>query len=285
MKEIKPVTMFICPVTGKPFKTKAAAEKSALKEQKVIDAANQAERFAQIQNDKRVLYSNYIRLNLADVNDLPRMLKEKAREFFDIEIRAISINVSFGDVDCTHSAPIDKSTNWSRTAGKPTSYLGWAGKIKATANCARLEKAAGFGNSINTGLFNNGFRGLHTSTGCGGSFGKYDMDIGFYFFMDDFPLLAAKYQTFVEEKEKFDKNIRNIDNAKYEARRFALTHPEVVELNERINELTKKRDELELLFFKEYENSNPPIVEPHADEWEFLKTQFSNYSSNWSYGG
>jgi hypothetical protein len=288
MKEIKPVTMFACPVTGKLFKTAKAAAKSAEAEQKAIDATKELERLAAISKETAKKNADYIRLNLADVKDLPRMLIEKAQEFYGIKLSNLVIDVGFGDVSCSHGAPIGKQTNWSgRDKNLPTSFLGWSGQIKAKAERAGSKKNGGFENSINDNLFGNygiGFKGFHTSSGCGGSFGQYDMDIGFYFFLEDFPLLAEKHEVFVKEKAKFMQNKQNIASASTNAGNFVAKHVSITDLNTEIQKLEQKRNALAGSLFQEYQKANPAIVEPQLPEWDFLKTQFgSRWGNSWLY--
>jgi hypothetical protein len=279
MKEIKPVAMFPCPVTGKLFKTAKAAAKSAEAAQKAIDATKELERLAAISKETAAKNADYIRLNLKDIKDLPVMLTEKAKEFFGINISEISINVSFGNVSNSHGAPLDGVENWSNThKDRPTSYLGWSGQIVAKATRDNGKNA---NDSINTYLFNRwggmGFRGFHTGSGCGGSLrGDYPMDIGFYFFLSDFPLLAAKHEEFLKEKAKYLQNHANREAADNAASNFSVTHPSVTELDKQISALQFKRENLVMDLFNQHLKANPASIEAQSSEWDWLKTQFGS---------
>jgi hypothetical protein len=287
MKEIKPVTMFPCPVTGKLFKSKSGAAKSGVKEQKILDARKEIERLATISKEAQAKNADYIRLNLKDVKDLPAMLKEKGKEFFGVDISEISISVSFGQVSNSHGCPLDGVENWSNQhKDRPTSYLGWSGQIKVTATRAQSKNAD---DSINKYLFNRwggmGFRGFHTISGCGGSFGKYDMDIGFYFFLSDFPLLVAKHEEFLKEKAKFIQNKANLKAVDDAAGNYAETHPDTQELNKQISALQQKREELTIGLYNQHLKDHPASQETLSSEWEWLKTQFTDgyFGNSWLY--
>jgi len=169
------------------------------------------------------IHSDYIRLNLKELSDFPKMLVEKAFEFLNIEIKDLSLRLNFTDVSNSHGAPIGKKTNWGgRDPDEPRSYLGWQGQIY----CVVLDKrennhywstSAGqvlFGSGQFYDKYGNGFNGFHTGTGCPGyPNGNSAMNISFYFFLDDFPLLKSNYEkwksltSFKNEKEDW-KNIK-----------------------------------------------------------------------------
>ena len=150
---------------------------------------------------------DYIRLNLKSVKDLPDMLVSKALEFFSIKVKDLEIFIRYDDsVSNSHGCPLDGETNWGgRKKDVPRSYPGWIGNIKANVNATEslvmsrdvppYLRSGSWNFSASEILFNNwggqkGFRGFHTGSGCPGcSLGKYDVDIGFYFFLSDFPIL------------------------------------------------------------------------------------------------
>jgi len=150
---------------------------------------------------------DYIRLNLKKVEDLPDLLVDKAYEFFNIKVKNLTIKVRYDDcVSNSHGCPLDGETNWGgRKKDVPISYPGWIGSIKASVNATEdltmsrdvppYIRSGSWNFSASEILFNNwggqkGFRGFHTGSGCPGSpLGEYDIDIGFYFFLSDFPML------------------------------------------------------------------------------------------------
>lgn len=146
-------------------------------------------------------HKDYIRLNLKSVKDLPDMLVSKAFELFNIKVKDLEISVRYDDsVSNSHGCPLGGETNWGgRKKGVPRNHPGWIGNIKANVNATEnLATSSDFPYlyvSAGEVLFNNwggreGFRGFHTGSGCPGSpLGEYPIDIQFYFFLSDFPIL------------------------------------------------------------------------------------------------
>jgi hypothetical protein len=291
--EIKPVTMYPCPLTGKLFKSKTAAAKNAEKEQAKLDAAKEQLRLNELQKEKEKEMVDYIRLNLKDVNDLRAMLIEKAKEFYGITITELSISVSFGNVSNSHGCPLDGVENWSNThKDRPTSYLGWSGNIhmKAEKANAGTSISDGIGNTLFNRWGGRGFRGFHTGSGCGGQFNDYAMDIGFYFFLSDFPLLAAKHQEFLKEKEKFLENRKNVASAHRAGEEVAEKDAavqdldsQIAALNKQMNELQQKRNNAFAVAKDAYLQSNPPTIHELSKDWDLFLKQFANgyWGNSW----
>lgn len=276
--EIKPVKMFPCPITGKLFKTAKAAQRNAEKEQRRIEAEKAAAEQAQKTKERILAEKNYIRLNLSDIKDLPRMLTEKAKEFLNIDIKDLVINVNFSEsISNSHEAPINGIKNWNRDNDKPKYYPGWSGQIKGLVTVNNPTTSFSSAADYLFNQYGHGFLGFHTSCGCPGAIdGRYAMDIGFYLFLSDFPLLAAKYEVFKIEKAKFLKNQSNISSNKNDAYEFAVKWPEVVELEEKIKELTAKRVNLIEKCCEKYLADNKPELVEISPEFEILKGQFFN---------
>jgi hypothetical protein len=157
--------------------------------------------------------SDYIRLNLERISDLGDMLIAKSKEFYDTTISDLKINLRFDFVSNCHGAPLNTETNWGGyTNHLPRGHDGWTGSIRCIVNSnnqypARLRDIT----DANYHLFCYCFRGFHTGSGCPGhKFGKCPMDIGFYFFMDDFPLLKKRYEKW-KILSSFEKN-KNWEN-------------------------------------------------------------------------
>ena len=144
---------------------------------------------------------DYIRLNLERIGDLGDMMVAKSNEFYDISVSNLVIKLRFNDeVSNSHGSPLNGETNWGGYKKHlPRGYPGWSGKIECSVDLGHQKNH--FNRGANQYLFgsihNNqcGFRGFHTSSGCPGSTsGEYPMDIGFYLFLDDFPLLKKRYE-------------------------------------------------------------------------------------------
>jgi hypothetical protein len=152
---------------------------------------------------------DYIRLNLERVSDLGDMLVAKSKEFYDTEISNLKINLRFDTVSNYHGSPLNEETNWGGYKKHiPTGYNGWIGSISCLVKTNQNPYCRiGHLTDADQHLFGyKGFRGFHTGSGCPGhKFGKCPMNIGFYFFMDDFPLLKSRYDKW-KILSSFEKN-------------------------------------------------------------------------------
>ena len=282
MKEIKTQTVYICPETGKKCRSRAEAERSAAAAIKAKeDAAITAEQ-RKLAEKSNLEKKDWVRLNATNVSEIENLIVEKAKEFwgFDCEV---DINVTFGQVSNSHGAPIGKKTNWSgKDDNYPTKFLGWSGQVKG--NIFNYKKTKNSSDSVNSLLFNNygnglGFRGFHTSSGCpGDSGGEYPMNIGFYFFLEDFPKLVESYEVFNTEYQKVLDHKAAVKSLNYQAENYSYIQPDVNELENQIAELQGKRSKLLKKHNQKYQLDNPVspfIVDPRLED---LKKIFKNYS-------
>lgn len=281
--KIKQIKFYICPETGKKCKTEKEAIESAeaaIKERE--EAKLTKEQLAQ-QEIQNLVRKDYVRLNVESIKDIPILIKEKMKEFWNIDVN-IEISVCFGNVSNSHGAPIGKKRNWSgQDDNYPTSFFGWHGNVKGTLINYKSSKNAS--TSVNDVLFNPyensiGFRGFHTSSGCPGSVeGKYPMDIGFYFFLEDFPKLQEKWNKYLIQR-KIDLKNQNVEK-EYEDKmaEFAATRPQIVEINTEINKLIQTKNNLLLEFRKQYREENKLVLETLSDDYESLSKEFLGYHS------
>jgi len=284
MKEIKTQTVYICPETGKKCRSRAEAERSAAAAIKAKeDAAITAEQ-RKLAEKSNLEKKDWVRLNATNVSEIENLIVEKAKEFwgFDCEV---DINVTFGQVSNSHAAPIGKKTNWSSSdKNYPTSFLGWSGRIKAWLR--NYKKSKNSGESANSLLFGSyygggggpGFRGFHTSSGCpGDAGGQYPMDIGFYFFLEDFPKLAESYELFKTEYQKIINHKGNLQSQNEAASRYANSCQDVLDLEAQAYELMKKANILKSQHSQKYILDNPvqaPTIDPQLDT---IKENFRSY--------
>ena len=106
------------------------------------------------------------------------------------------------------------------------------------------------------------------------------MDIGFYFFLEDFPLLKAKYDRFQKDaKVIYDYNEGLLDVV-YKGKNLADKQKEVLDLDKQIRELSSKRYQLYKKFKDDYISSHmietPAISSDYAD----LQGMFTSYYSD-----
>jgi hypothetical protein len=136
--------------------------------------------------------SDYIRLNLSNVCDFPQMFIEKSKEFYDTDISNLELDIKYYDhVSNSHGCPINGVTNWGGTIeGAPRNYPGWQGQISFFAQNNK-NTHIDYASNMLFNSYGYGFRGFHTGSGCPGRINEYSAKIGFYFFLEDFPKLAA----------------------------------------------------------------------------------------------
>lgn len=278
--EIKEIKQYICPETGKKFGSRSAAEKSAraaIQSKRDIELAAEQKKLAdQLSAEQK----DFIRLNVSSVDEIPRLIEQKTKEFWGIDCK-IDMNVRFGNVSNSHDAPLGKLTNWRRDINLPKSYLGWSGKITGELINYRCSKMCS--ESVSSVLFNQydgaiGFRGFHTGGGCPGSVnGLPKMEMVFYFFLDDFPKLKEIHEFLFVEREKEMDNQCKINELYENASNFAELHPDVFALYNQIDELTQKLNKLKLDHRENYMKENPvKLVDIHPD-FNKLKGQFGSF--------
>ena len=223
---------------------------------------------------------DWIRLNVENVSEIKKLIEEKAKEYWGLEA-TVNINVTFGQVSNSHGSPIGKKTNWSGTdKNYPFSFLGWYGRI--VGSLINYKSTRKFSTSVSEILFNQysetGFRGFHTSSGClGNTGGRCPMDIGFYFFLEDFPKLAESYKLFKIESQRLIDYENKRSDVCAKADDYSFIQPDVVRLNDAINELQAQSSKLIASHRKKYHLDNPlvrPILSPR---FEALKELFKSY--------
>jgi hypothetical protein len=284
MKEIKEVKVYICPETGKKCRSRAEAERSAAAAIKAKEDAVIAAEQKKLAEKSNLEKKDWIRLNATNVSEIENLIVEKAKEFwgFDCEV---DINVTFGQVSNSHGAPMSKKTNWSGDdKNYPTSFLGWSGHVRASIK--NYKKTKNSSESVGSLLFGSyyagtggpGFRGFHTSSGCpGDAGGQYPMDIGFYFFLEDFPKLAECYELFKIEYQKIINHKGNLQSQDEAANRYANGCQDVLDLEAQAYELMKKANILKSQHSQKYILDNPvqaPTIDPQLDA---IKENFRTY--------
>ena len=280
MKEIKELKVYICPETGKKCRSRAEAERSAVAAIKAKEDAVIAEEQNKLAQESNLEKKDWVRLNATNVSEIENLIVEKAKEFwgFDCEVY---INVTFGEVSNSHGAPISKKTNWSGgDKNYPTSFLGWSGHVKGSIK--NYKKTKNSSESVSSLLFGSyygpGFRGFHTSSGCpGDAGGQYPMDIGFYFFLEDFPKLAESYELFKIEYQKIIDHKYKLQSQDNAANIYADSRQDVLDLQAQAYELSKKANILKSQHSQKYILDNPvqaPTVDPQLDT---IKENFRTY--------
>ena len=280
MKEIKELKVYICPETGKKCRSRAEAERSAAAAIKAKEDAIIAEEQNKLAQESNLEKKDWVRLNATDVADIAKLIEEKAKEFWGIE-SIIDINVTFGQVSNSHGAPIGKKTNWSRqNKNYPTSFFGWSGRVKGSIK--NYKKTKNSSESVSSLLFGSyygpGFRGFHTSSGCpGDAGGQYPMDIGFYFFLEDFPKLVESYELFKTEYQKIIDHKYKLQSQDNAANIYADSRQDVLDLQAQAYELSKKANILKSQHSQKYILDNPVEAPTIDSQFNTIKENFCSY--------
>lgn len=283
MRKIKTQTVYICPETGKKCLSRAEAERSADLAIKAKEEAAIIAEQKRLKEESNLQKKDWIRLNLANIEDIPKLVKEKAKEFWGIDCE-IEIHVSFGNVSNSHCSPLNKIINWNgNNKNYPTSFLGWIGQIKG--NVFNYKKSKNDSKFVSSLLFNNctqetGFRAFYTGTGCPGNVeGDYPMDIGFRFFLEDFPLLQAKYDDYLHDQKLIREYNKDIANLTLSAIQRTKSDEQFVKLETQIQELENQKTKFfnnryESLITKALENKSKPKI---SKDYENLTANFAGY--------
>lgn len=274
--EIKESKVFICPFSGKTFKTKKAAEKSAAQFQLLAKEKEQNETRAQKAKEQLEFESNFVRLNARSIKNFKPLIEQKAKEFWGWDVK-INFQLHFGAPSNSHGAPLNGVENWNRDKSKPLNYLGWNGRVSGSLNNYITTNYSPSINDVIFSRYGKGFKGFHTSCGCPGTVNKTEMDIGFYCFLNDFPLIKEKYEIFINDRKKLEQYESWIEIRDEDACEWAENKKEIIDLDNKIEELKLSRNLLFQSYRTEYISDNQidkPVINDNFGE---LKVEFSGY--------
>lgn len=273
---IEPVTMYPCPVSGKLFKTLRGAQANADKLNKLKENTLKAEEQMRLSTAAKLEQQNYVRLNLRSVDSLAAMIKEKAKEFWNVDAD-LEIFVQFSKyVSNSHGAPIGEQCNWSgRDKSRPEHLPGWSGQIVGTVVIPK-NLWSNFRPGAVDWLFGyGGFKGFHTGGGCGGDCeGKYKVDIGFYFFLQDFPLLAEQHKEYLANLSIRNRQIEQLESREDSKAYYVNTHPSTIELSQQISSLQQKLAALQTQLDADYIAAHPVVTPEYSPNIKDLEKNF-----------
>jgi hypothetical protein len=211
---------------------------------------------------------DFIRLNLEDIDDLPQMFTDEARKH-DIILDNLKINLRFVHNIVTHEAPIDDING---------SKKGWHGTIRANVGTDSLisDKTATDLLFYRKWFNEKGlFRGFHTGTGSPGRLNHFIMDIEFYCFLEDFPILKRKYDMFLAENQKHIYNINAQKERIKEVNEYCMNQEDVKEIDMEIAILKKKKADYINRHKEEYHRRTTLITLELTNDFPKLKKLFS----------
>lgn len=223
-----------------------------------------------LEKEERYRKDNWLRNNLSDINDFPRLLTEKCKEWYNIDVTELSLNLTFGEnISNTHSSPIDGARNWDfGNDSLPKGYPGWVGRITGSFS------SQAFSHKSISDFLKEYFVCINTGTGCGGRFDEFSIFIGISLFLQDFPLLREKYSLFKEENANVNLNYKQQNDLAYKAIQFARKDELLLNIEREIVNLREYRDELEADLIEKYNKENPFIPIEISEEYNSLANMF-----------
>jgi hypothetical protein len=180
------------------------------------------------------------------------------------DLKSIKIsNPYFTNVSNTHNAPIGGVTNFCQEADKLVSYLGFKFSMNFTLN----KRESGFDHFPNADKIGNTVNSLHTS--CGGSSNSVNYSYSGYIFIQDFPLISARYDSYLIEKDSLDWYNRQLINREQEVEKLIIKKKgdsnELAEKMAALEILNKQVKELSASIWDTSNNSIPKVVKPEID--------------------
>lgn len=138
---------------------------------------------------------NSIRVDATSLEHAIKLLMERSKEYYDVDLQIRSYPDSFGVRSITHDAPLGKPTNWASKDHLPVGHLGWGGTWKGTIRGKYGDRRElGFSDFVGSWSAPPAFLGFHTGSGSGGK----DFHISGTIFLEDFPKmykpLIKKYE-------------------------------------------------------------------------------------------
>lgn len=215
--------MWKCPVTGRLFDSKAKAAGSARRAKAKEDKEKKAKEQKDKLRETREYQSNYVRLNAESVEDIPRLVEEKAKEFWGIDAK-----VKISKVRRFAKEGDNIILRFRITASIET--LSEESKKTLKSFCPLMSFSDSFSVSTSMILFQDGylgsgFVGIVPGSGCPGRVGEYDMEMDGHIILDNFPLLYKKYEEYLSFKEQ----IKNHHNRRISIRDLAKIYADQID--------------------------------------------------------
>lgn len=275
MKKIEEVVMYKCPETGKMYKTKRGAINSA---KKALEKAKAEENLRL--NPQR---KSYIQENAQSIPHALGLVKEKANEFWDIEIKELTLQsrkttlpldgLIYGDIDgLVNKAKVKLSILLVMEKSKCKSPV-------------RTEDMYYFlsDNLFNSWQYNRGFLGFSLADkGCSQFSLSADGLVEFIFRVEieikNFPKMWPLFKEWLESKNRENEYLKTFNLVRHEAIRFFQDRPEIKNLryytsamrsalatiDSTIKELHSYHVEA---FTEKWRNANQPPVIAHFDSF------------------
>ncbi len=217
MSTVTSVQMWKCPATGKLFDSPEGAQKS-LKLAKAKEARKKTKEKQKEELLKLIEYqSNYVRLNATSFNNIPKLIETKAKEFWKMNLK-VTITGDFRNrFNTRYSYDPEIGPYWSARVKISGDALGETQtEILKKLGCDLRRDPCFRGMVIGSTWSENpaAFKGIRLGSGCGGSFGKYSLEMDAEIHLSDFPLIEARYKEYLAlkgPKDDYDQKVRKIE--------------------------------------------------------------------------
>ncbi len=220
------ITAWKCPFTDKLFQTRSGYRRHLLSLRKKRKVARYRHKLARISRERINKVRSDMDAKLAQIRTAEQLEKFVVENFHDLTIAHTNASIEkvavirqmkmewfeferiiySSETSNSHNCPRNGTTNWGgRKEGAPRNYPGFSGQMKWKVTGPKSAKNI-FSDGIEAGYALN-YAGIHTTTGCPG----WDGNIGFQFFVDDFPGLGEEVKIATEKakKEIFKARLKN----------------------------------------------------------------------------
>ena len=238
---MKQVTMFKCGETDKLFDTEAKAKNSERRAR--LKKKKEEDERIRLEEENKVLefQRNYVRLNARYPSDIFLLVKEKALEFWGIQLDYEPGNI-FPKVS-PHSESLTMRVN-----------LDFKASIVNKEKSKALLSGDGFYRDSISSIFKKykGFSGFETGGGCPGSFDEYAFRMDVRIKVLEFPLLLENYNKYLDQKGIHSSELRKRAQASEYASQVSKNTPELLDIEDKIRmleELTREFMELKRKIF------------------------------------
>lgn len=190
------VTMWECPVTKKVFKTERGAQECAKKARAKKAEQARKDRILKKIKDVENERSNYLINNATSFHHLFHLMKEKADEFWGIKFTRIESGRVYLRNDKTYGPTMETRM---KIEAEPLSRK-TKDYIKTYTNKIGCSIFGSIDNLSIRDLFDSfrdmgvKFHGIHTGSGCGGRWGRYEFNMDVRININEYPLIFEQYE-------------------------------------------------------------------------------------------
>lgn len=237
---ISTVTMYRCKENNKlydsPEKAKAASRRHKAK------AKREKERLEAEKKDMEEMHqrSNYVRLNATSSHHALELIAEKAKEYWDLDVKVERKGSVVLDVPREYKWPSYENKLYIDLTTVSIS-VSYEGKSNSHLERVKQKKGGMFPVDIKDLLFApalGGFSGFRVGSGCYGCFSgnsplaraNFKADIKLIF--DDFPLIVKRYAEWKDHRGKYREGLRKQGDIRSYSTELLCQDPQYIQLSE-----------------------------------------------------